>query len=163
MQAASREPDNPLIQTALASSWTMLGYDGRAEAAAKKAFDASGALNREDRLAVEGRLYEAQRQPAKAIDVYRTLWGFFADNVEYGLRLASAQTLAGRGRDALATVEAMRRAPPPQKEDPRIDIAEGEADSALGDFPHELAALQRASDTRIGDGCEAAGGARPSA
>jgi tetratricopeptide (TPR) repeat protein/TolB-like protein len=143
-QAAAREPENPLIQTALASAWTMLGYDGRAEAAAKKAFDASGALTREDRLAVEGRLYEAQHQPAKAIDVYRTLWGFFADNVEYGLRLASAQTLAGRGREALATIDAMRHAPAPQNQDPRIDLAEAEAQSALGDFPRELAALERA-------------------
>ena len=65
-QAAAREPDNPLIQTALASAWTALGYDSRAEAAVQKAFDASGALNREDRLTVEGRLYEAQRQWAKA-------------------------------------------------------------------------------------------------
>ncbi len=143
-QAAAREPGNPMIQTALASSWTALGYDGRAKEAAQKAFDASGALTREDRLNVEGRLYEVQRDSPKAIDVYRTLWGFFSDNIEYGLRLAAAQTAAGRNQDALATVAELRRASAPQNDDPRIDLAESEAFAALGDFPHQLTALQRA-------------------
>lgn len=143
-KAAAIEPANPLIQTALASAWTALGYDGRATEAAQKALDGSAALTREDRLKVEGRLYDAQRQSAKAIDVYRTLWGFFSDNVEYGLLLSAAQTSAGRGADALSTVADLRRAPPPQDTDPRIDLAEAQAASALGDFPRELAATQRA-------------------
>ena len=143
-QAAAREPGNPMIQTALASAWTALGYDGRAKEAAQNAFDSSGALTREDRLNVEGRLYEAQRASSKAIDVYRTLWGFFSDNTEYGLRLAEAQTAAGRNEDALATIADLRRAPAPQNTDPRIDLAESQAASALADFPRELAAIQRA-------------------
>jgi len=143
-KAAAIEPANPLIQTALASAWTALGYDARAREAAQKAFDGSSALTREDRLKVEGRLYDALRNSAKAIDVYRTLWGFFSDNVEYGLLLSAAQTAGGRGADALATVAALRRAPDPQNTDPRIDVAESQAASALGDFPRELAAIQRA-------------------
>jgi serine/threonine protein kinase/tetratricopeptide (TPR) repeat protein len=143
-QAASREPDSPLIQAGLASAWTALGFDSRAEAAAQKAFDASGSLNREDRLNVEGRLYEAQRKWTKAVDVYRTLWGFFSDNVEYGLRLATADTNAGHEKDALATVEAMRHVPGLQSRDPRIDIAEAQAQSALSNYSLELAAIQRA-------------------
>jgi serine/threonine protein kinase/tetratricopeptide (TPR) repeat protein len=142
-QAASREPGNPMVQTALASAWTALGYDGRAREAAQKAFESSGALTREDRLNVEGRLYEAQRDSAKAIDVYRTLWGFFSDNIEYGLRLAGAQSAVGRNKDALATIADLRRAPAPQNTDPRIDIAESVAASGLGDFQRELAAIQR--------------------
>jgi serine/threonine-protein kinase len=143
-EASVIEPANPLIQSALASAWTALGYDGRASTAAQKAFDASAALTREDRLKVEGRLHEAQRNYAKAIDVYRTLWGFFSDNIEYGLLLSAAQTSAGRGADALTTVAELRRAPAPQNTDPRIDLAEAQAASALGDFPRELAALEHA-------------------
>jgi serine/threonine protein kinase/tetratricopeptide (TPR) repeat protein/TolB-like protein len=143
-KAAASEPANPLIQTALASAWTALGYDGRATEAAQKAFDASAALTREDRMKVEGRLYDAQRNATKAVEVYRTLWGFFSDNVEYGLLLAAAQTWGGHGADALATVAELRRSPAPQNADPRIDLAEAQAASALGDFPHELAAIQRA-------------------
>jgi serine/threonine protein kinase/tetratricopeptide (TPR) repeat protein/TolB-like protein len=142
-RAAALEPANPMVQTALASSWTALGYDGRAREAAQKAFDSSGALTREDRLNVEGRLYEAQRESLKAIDIYRTLWGFFSDNIEYGLRLAAAQTAAGRNKDALATIAGLRRAPAPQNDDPRIELAESEAFAGLGDFKQQLTALER--------------------
>src|SRR5262249_29211950 len=91
-QAAARQPGKAMIQAGLATTWAALGYDARATAAAQKAFDTSGGLNREDRLNVEGRLHEAQRKWPNAIEDYRTLWGFFSDNVEYGLRMAAAQT-----------------------------------------------------------------------
>ena len=143
-RAAARDPGNPMIQTALASAWTALGYDGRAKDAAKKAFDSSGALTREDWLNVEGRLYEAQHDWSRALEVYHTLWGFFSDNIEYGLRLASAQSSAGRNQEALVTIAELRRVPAPQNADPRIDLAESLVASALSDFPRELAAIQRA-------------------
>jgi len=142
--AASREPDNPMIQSALASTWAALGYDGRAVAAAQKAFDSSGGLNREERLNVEGRLYEAQRKWPMAVEVYRTLWGFFSDNIEYGLRLSAAQTGAGDAKETLKTIEAMRRLGEPHRLDPRIDLEEAQAATALGDFPRESAAIQQA-------------------
>lgn len=142
-RAAALDPASPLIQTTLASAWTALGYDAKAAAAARHAFEAAGALTREDRLAVEGRLYEAERQWPKAAEVYRTLWGFFSDNIEYGLRLAAAETGAGRGRDALATVDELRRLPN-ARSDPRIDLQEAEAAAALSDYAREEAALARA-------------------
>jgi serine/threonine protein kinase/tetratricopeptide (TPR) repeat protein/TolB-like protein len=143
-QADTREPGNPLIQVGLASAWGALGYDARAAAAAQAAFDVSGSLNREDRLNVEGRLYEVQRKWPNAVDVYRTLWGFFADNIEYGLKLAAAQTAAGDAREALKTVEAMRRLQAPDNMDPRIDLEEAQASTALGDYPRESTAIQQA-------------------
>ena len=33
----------------------------------------------------------------EAVETYRLLWDFFPDNIEYGLRLAAAQSAAGRG------------------------------------------------------------------
>jgi tetratricopeptide (TPR) repeat protein/TolB-like protein/tRNA A-37 threonylcarbamoyl transferase component Bud32 len=142
-RADAREPGNPLIQIALASAWTALGYDGRAADAAQRAFDASSGLNREDRLDVEGRLAEARQEWTKAIDVYRTLWGFFSDNAEYGLRLASMQTNAGEAGEALETLQTIRGLPPPQGQDPRIDLAEAQAVSELGNYKQELDAVQR--------------------
>src|SRR5262249_50204365 len=59
---------------------------------------------------------------------------FFPDNLDYGLRLAAAQVSAGRGKDALATIAALRRLPPPLGDDPRVDFGEAEAYFALGDF-----------------------------
>ncbi len=144
--AAGREPDNPLIQMALASSWTALGYDARAAAAAQKAFEASGGLNREERMNVEGRLYEVQRKWSDAVDVLQRLWGFFSDNVDYGLRLAAAQTAGGQAKEAIKTIEAMRRLPEPHSRDPRIDLELAQASGALGDFRAESAAIQLAVD-----------------
>jgi serine/threonine protein kinase/tetratricopeptide (TPR) repeat protein/TolB-like protein len=141
-KAASLEPSSPMIHMALASAWTALGYDRRATESAQRAFDASKGLGRETRLTVEGNLYSALRDWPKAIEVYRTLSGFFADNVEYGLRLAEAQTAGGRHKDALATIEAVRATMP--QPDPRLDIVESQAASALSDYPRELASIQRA-------------------
>ena len=141
-KAANLEPSNPMIHLALASAWTALGYDRRAMESAQQAFDASSGLSREARLNVQGNLHSAQRDWPKAIEVYRTLSGFFADNVEYGLRLAEAQTSGGKHKDALATLETMRAAMP--QPDPRLDIVESQAASALSDYPRELAAIQRA-------------------
>ena len=126
-QAVEEEPDSPLVHAALASAWTALGYDQRASEAAERAVAASAALNREQRLVVEGQLREAQKDWAAALAVYRTLWGFFSDNAEYGLRLAAAQTGAGSAKDALATVAELRRLPAPQSEDPRVDLVESQA------------------------------------
>ena len=149
--AAAIEPRNPLIQLALAATWTTLGYDARATEAATRAFDASADLTREDRLTVEGVLQETRRQWPAAVEVYRTLWGFFSDNIEYGLKLAGAQVSAGQGKDALVTIEGLRRLPAPQSTDPRIDLVEAQAASALGDFPREQAAAERAA-TRATEG-----------
>ena len=141
-KAASLEPSNPMIHMALASAWTALGYDRRATESAQRAFDASKGLGREVKLNVEGNLYSALRDWPKAIEVYRTLSGFFADNVEYGLRLAEAQTAGGKHKDALATLETVRASMP--QPDPRLDIVESMAASALSDYPRELASIQRA-------------------
>src|SRR5437660_7589958 len=56
------------------------------------------------------------REWDKAVEIYRTLFGFFPDNLDYGLRLASVQTSAGKGQNALATLEALRKLPPPAPE-----------------------------------------------
>lgn len=143
-RAASSEPGNPLIQTALAAAWTALGYDVRAASAARKALEASAELGREQRLNVEGRAHVAEKQWPHAVDVYRRLWGFFSDNIEYGLQLAAAQTAAGQPTEALKTVEAVRRLPAPQSDDPRIDLEHSQASSVLGDFKSELQSVQRA-------------------
>ena len=143
-RAASQEPQSALIQMALAAAWTALGYDARAGAAAQRAVDASGSLGREQRLLVEGQSYDAQKHWPRAVAVYRTLWDFFSDNADYGLRLASAQTAAGQAGDALTTLTALRALPAPQRDDPRLDLAESQAAAALGDFPRELRAAEHA-------------------
>jgi tetratricopeptide (TPR) repeat protein/tRNA A-37 threonylcarbamoyl transferase component Bud32/TolB-like protein len=138
-ESVAADPNYPLAHAALAETWAALGYDGRAAEEAKKAFDLSSNLPREQRLAIEGRYHEANKNWAKAIDVYHTLWTFSPDNLDYGLRLAAAQTSGAQPKEALATIESLRKLPAPASEDPRIDLAESLAAHGLSDYKREQA------------------------
>jgi DNA-binding winged helix-turn-helix (wHTH) protein/tetratricopeptide (TPR) repeat protein len=144
--AVRADPNYPLSHSALGLAWSALGYDARASAQAKAAFELSGNLSREERLLVEGQYRELNYQWSLAAEIYKTLTSFFPDNLEYGLRLANAQCHAARGKDALATVDRLRSLPPPQSEDPRIDLAEAKGFEALGDAKHQEAASAKAAD-----------------
>src|SRR5262249_33484343 len=89
--------------------------------------------------------HEAQKEWDKAVEIYRTLWGFFSDEIEYGLRLSAAQVAAGKAKDALTTVAAVRQLPSPASADPRVDIAEGEALGSLSDFKRQQQADAQAA------------------
>ncbi|MGA3103497.1 MAG: winged helix-turn-helix domain-containing protein [Terriglobales bacterium] len=132
-QAVAADPKYSPAHSALAEAWSRLGYDKKAQAEAKQAFDLSANLSREDKLAAEGRYREIDHQYERAIEVYRALFTLFPDNVDYGIKLAWLQCHGGKGHDALATVESLRRLAPPASEDPRIDLEEGDAWDALND------------------------------
>jgi eukaryotic-like serine/threonine-protein kinase len=148
-KAAALDPKFALGHAALSEALTNLGYDAQARQEAQKAFDLSASLSRDEHLMIEGRLREATREWPKAVESYRTLWRFFPDNLEYGLRLASVQIAAGQAKDALATVEEMRKATDNANGDPRIDLAEARAYDSLGSFKESLAAAQTAG--KIGE------------
>jgi class 3 adenylate cyclase/tetratricopeptide (TPR) repeat protein len=143
-KAVAADPNHALAHSALAEAWSDLGYDGKAQEEAKKAFDLSSQLSREDQLLVEGRYHELNMGWEKAIKVYSSLWEVYPDNLDYGLRLASVQTSAGKGKDALATIEDLRKLPAPAQDDPRIDLAMATAAKTLSDFKKEAAADESA-------------------
>ncbi|HEV8267913.1 MAG TPA: tetratricopeptide repeat protein, partial [Thermoanaerobaculia bacterium] len=145
-KAAAVDPGHPLIHAALAEAWSALGYDKKAEDEAKKAHDVSSSLSREERFSVEARFLEMTRDFGKAIETYRALFGFFPDNVDYGLRLAAAETAAGRGKEALATIEKLRSLPAPASEDVRIDLAEATAANAQSDHKRAAKVAARAAE-----------------
>jgi eukaryotic-like serine/threonine-protein kinase len=140
----------PLAHAALSSAWSALGYDVKAAEEAKKAFELSATLSREDRLLVEGRYRETQREWDNAIGIYRALYGLFPDNLDYGLRLVDAQDIGGHPKEALATIETLRKLPPLVAKDPRIDLAEARAAGDISDAGRELdmatKAAQKGSD-----------------
>jgi len=142
--AVQADPKHAPTHAALAEAWSALGYDSRAAAEAKRALDLSDNLSREERLFVEGRYHEFSREWPKAIEIYRTLTGFFPDNLEYGLRLAASQAAGGSGKDALATLEELRSLPVPTRDDARIDLAEANAAAVIGDFKRSEAAAAQA-------------------
>ena len=139
------EPKFALAHSALAAAWTSLGYDGKAATEAKIAFDLSGGLRREDKLEIEARYREATRDWESAIRIYRALSEFYPDNLEYGLRLASAQHSGGKQKDALSTLQQLRRLPPPASQDPRIDLEEAGAYFVLSQWKDVSESAARAA------------------
>jgi eukaryotic-like serine/threonine-protein kinase len=142
-RAVASDPKYPLSHSALAMAWSSLGYDAKARDEAKTAFELSGNLSREERLLVEGKYRELTKQWGLAIDIYHTLFTFFPDDLDYGLRLASCQSSGGKPKDALATLDTLRKLPSPLGDDPRIDREEAHAFDSLGDLKKQLAAATR--------------------
>ena len=132
-RSVTADPAFPLAHAALAKAWIALGYDGNARDEAKAALERATGLSREDQLLVEGGYYEAAKDWEKSLDSYRTLFIFFPDNPDYGLALVNAETAAGRGKEALASLQKLRRLPREEELDPRVDLAEANAASVLSD------------------------------
>jgi tetratricopeptide (TPR) repeat protein len=138
------QPDFALAQGALARAWSIMGYEPRAKAAAVRALAASEGLSRENRLLLEALHHDTHRDWNQAIEVYRVLFGFFPDQVDYGLRLLDAQASGDEAGAAQQTLERLRRLPPPASQDARIDLAEGRIAEAMSDFERERTAAARA-------------------
>jgi eukaryotic-like serine/threonine-protein kinase len=145
-RAIAREPEFPLAHAALASAWTTLGYDSKAQDAAKAAAERSGSLPREGRLLVEANFHRAMSHWDEAVERFQALFTFYPDEIEYGLRLASTLSFAGRGEEALKVIPRLRELPPQLSGDPRIDLAEAQAAQALGDLKRAVAASSAAID-----------------
>jgi DNA-binding winged helix-turn-helix (wHTH) protein/tetratricopeptide (TPR) repeat protein len=145
-QSVALDPKFSLAHSALAEAWSRLGYDKKAQQEARKGYELSANLSREERLVVEGRYRDIDRENEKAIDVYRTLFTLFPDNAEYGLKLAVVQIRDNKGHDALATVESLRKLAPPASEDPRIELQEALAWGSQGDLKHRQAILEQAAE-----------------
>jgi len=149
-QAIAAEPSYALSHSALAAAWAMLGNHGMAKSESKRAFDLSSNLPRADRLLVEARYHEMSGDWDKAIEIYRALFEFFPDDVDYGLALARTQSSGGRGKEALETVSTLRQLP--FGEDPRIDLEDARGAESLGNFKRDLASATRAADKARGMG-----------
>jgi eukaryotic-like serine/threonine-protein kinase len=151
-KALAVEPQYALGHSALSAAWLGLGYQDKARDEAKIAVDTSGALSSEQRLWVEGHYRETTREFDKAIEIYRKLRSGAPDDIEYGLRLASVQTSAGKANDSLATLQELRNLPSPIKDDPRIDLAEATAAESVSDFQRENTLALHAGGTATAQG-----------
>jgi eukaryotic-like serine/threonine-protein kinase len=134
-QAIDADSGYALAHSALAEAWSQLGYDERAKSEAKKSFELSGKLPRVERLFIEGRYRSMNKEWDKALEIYRTLFDFFPDDIEYGLLLAESQGKAGKRTDTEATIQLLRELPSPAKDDPRIDLAEAMNYTRIGQYP----------------------------
>ncbi|ATB40904.1 hypothetical protein CYFUS_006366 [Cystobacter fuscus] len=136
------EPNFAPGHSALATAFKHFFLETRARASARRAFELSEGLPREERLLVVARHHEMHAEWTLAIEAYRTLFEFFPDNVEYGTALVGAQASAGLTREALSTLEALQR--PPVGEDARIDLVAATATAQAGDFQASRRHAERA-------------------
>lgn len=144
-RAAGLEPASAVIHSALSEAYGMLGYDEQALDEQKRAAALAGSLAREPRLGIQARFYELNREWGRASETYRSLWTFHPDNLEYGLKLANCLMRGGRPAEALETVKAVHRLPPPEGEDARADVLEARIGRRLGDPVVELRAAEAAA------------------
>jgi DNA-binding winged helix-turn-helix (wHTH) protein/tetratricopeptide (TPR) repeat protein/TolB-like protein len=144
-KAATADPGSAVIHSALSQAWAGLGYDAKAEAEARRAAELSASLSREERLAIEARLYQVGKKWDRAAETYRSLWTIFPDEIDYGLQLADSQTAGGHGAESAATIAALRRMPPPAGDDPRIDLVETRNARRLSDLVTQLRSAETAA------------------
>lgn len=143
-RAVDADPRSAVIRSALAQSWADLGYDLRAASEAEKAVQLAGSLSKQEQLAIQARFRESKRDWKGASELYRSLWTFFPDDLEYGLRLANALAADGRGPEALKAVADLRQLPSPKRDDPRIDLTEAKVSRRDWDPDRSLRAAKDA-------------------
>ncbi len=153
-KAVALEPKFALSHGALGGAWSNLGYDAKAKAEVKMAYELSEGMSRQDRLQLEARYREVSLDGGRAIDLYKTLFNFYPDNLEYGLLLANAQRSFGTTEDSTETIAELRKLPAPMKDDPRIDLMEATTSRARGDFKGALSAGGRAAEKGKSQGAQ---------
>lgn len=126
------------IHTALASDWSLLGFDGRAREEARRALDNASGLPREQQLQAQGRYAETAADWPKAIETWRALRTFYPDRPDYTEHLANALTTSGKAKEAIALLHSEK------SRDTRILLAEADASLALSDYRSAVRAATEA-------------------
>ena len=155
-KAVALDPADPLIHAALAETLAILGHTDKAREEAKIAFGQSSRLPREMNLLIEGMYREFSNDWDKAIQIYRSLLVFYPESFQCAFRLAMVLTQAGRGQEAQAVLDLLRRSSAEHSEDPRIDFAEALAADSLSDFTRKVDAATRAANKLSSNGSHAA-------
>jgi DNA-binding winged helix-turn-helix (wHTH) protein/tetratricopeptide (TPR) repeat protein len=138
-QAIAEDQEFALAHSALSSAYRIMGHDERAQEAAKRAFELSTRLAREDQLLIEGAYYEATVNWSKAIEKYQALWNFFPDNVAYGVRLMYQLMRGGQLDEAQRVLDQIRALPPPVDGDPGVNLVATLLAARRGNFADALA------------------------
>ena len=144
-KASVLAPDHAPTHSALAEALSILGYDQKAKEQAKKALELSSSFSREERLVIEGGAHELLGENQAAVKSYRALWGFFPDNLDYGLLLIRAHIAAGEPQEAEKVVAELRKLNVSEADAARIDFADAETAGFNSDFKREREFADRAA------------------
>ncbi len=141
-RAIESDPREPMSHLARAQCLQLLGRDPEAREAVARAFDLRGSLAREQQLRVEAAYYRLQPSLDRAVEVLRALVTFYPDELDYRFLLNDALNEAGRYRESVAEIAAMRALPAPLNQDPRIDWADMKLAHKQTDFPRRLSSAR---------------------
>lgn len=142
-RAIAKDPNYALAHAALAEAWRSLGYENKSATEAKKAVDLSGSLSRENRLEIEAQYRNSTHELAREAEIYKSLFNFYPDNLEYGFSLAKSQYFNAQFQEANSTLDALQQLPSPQGDDPRIDHVRSSVALATGDYKKALTLAER--------------------
>lgn len=145
-RAATLDPNHAPTHSALADALSTLGYDEKAKQEAKRALDLASSFPREERLLIDGRYKSLTKDWSGAASIYRTLWGFFPDRVDYGLLLVRAQTANDQPDEAVATIAELRKLSLSKGESVLIDLAESSVAAARSDYKLQQSSAERAAN-----------------
>ena len=118
---------------ALATAWSRLGDDARAQASANAALVRAAGLPDLQRQLIHARAAHVSHRWDDAIEAYRLLAEAQPDDLETGLSLIETQLAASRPREARATLDRLRRLRGPAQ-DPRLDLAEARLHERAGEL-----------------------------
>jgi DNA-binding winged helix-turn-helix (wHTH) protein/tetratricopeptide (TPR) repeat protein len=143
-KAAKIEPGHAGTHLAMSDAWNALGYDKEALAEAQLAAKLAEGLPRQQLLTIQGKLALRSRDGSRATEIFRTLFTFYPDNVDYGLGLATAQELADNTKGALATLQSLHWKGIADVDQARIDLMRSRVNQELGNFREELESAEHA-------------------
>jgi hypothetical protein len=101
---------------------------------AKKAMDLGENLSRENRLMIEAQYRNSIHDSAHEAEIYKSLFTFYPDNLEYGLSLAKSQCFSAQWQQANSTLDDLQQHKSPDGDDPRIDFVRSAVSVATGDY-----------------------------
>jgi tetratricopeptide (TPR) repeat protein len=144
-EAVKADPTLAQAHASLAEALWCVGYEERGSVEAKRAFELSANLPRRERLQVQGTVWMLTGENDKALEAYQTLWEFYPDEVEIGLKLAQQQLNLKKEKEFRETIKQLRKLPSPDNQHPRIDIYEAHLAYMHNDLPGFRSALERAA------------------
>lgn len=142
-RAVAVEPNFALAHLALARTLHELGYDSLAVGEAALAKERAAGLPLASAKAIEATYFSLSGRWDDAIRIYNSLWGLSGETDD-ALLLADLQSSAGKGRDALATLDELSKASKQAQQDPRVYLEEANAASTVSDFTLQHKAAQQA-------------------
>ena len=142
-RAVREDPNYALAHAGLSEAWRSLGYNSESKDEAKKAMDLSANLSRENRLAIEARYRNSIGDKVREAEIYKSLFTFYPESLDYGLSLAKSQYYNGQWQEANTTLDALQRLKPPDGDNPRIDHVRSAVALMSGDSTKALALAER--------------------